>query len=250
VKAILVRVGVDQAYGAWNAPVNPETGAFVYVPIPDGPAKAYTPGNTRGFAEIDTPLADFVVKNAVSDLRCPESLRQRNMNPSKAERLSGVRLAFAQGGPLGARLVYLTPPVEIKRHRDRVEAVWSHPKMPFRYSSAPILVSNTERSHFPRLEAAMAGGGRSKPEGQFSSNFRTRSHCLDDAMADEIVGVYTEMRRRAPRSAIARSYDEALPWPPPKVDGHRERTYERLLAEAREGGSTPKNPQQPSRRRC
>lgn len=172
------------------------------------------------------------------------------MNPSKAERLSGVRLAFAQGGPLGARLVYLTPPVEIKRHRDRVEAVWSHPKMPFRYSSAPILVSNTERSHFPRLEAAMAGGGRSKPEGQFSSNFRTRSHCLDDATADKIVGVYTEMRRRAPRSAIARSYDEALPWPPPKVDGHRERTYERLLAEAREGGSTPKDLQKPSGRRC
>jgi hypothetical protein len=80
VKAILVRVGVDQAYGAWNAPVNPETGAFVYVPIPDSPAKAYTPANMRGFAEIDAPLADFAVKNAVSGLRCPESLRQRNMH--------------------------------------------------------------------------------------------------------------------------------------------------------------------------
>jgi hypothetical protein len=172
------------------------------------------------------------------------------MNPSKAERLSGVRFAFAQGGPRGTRLVYLTPPVEIKKHRDRVEAVWPRPEMPFRYSSAPILVSNTDRSHFPRFEAAMAGGGRSKPEGQFSSNFRTRSHCIDEAMADEIVEVYTDMRRRAPNSAIAHSYDEALPWPPPKADGQRERTYETLLAEAREGGSTPKNPQQTSRRRC
>jgi hypothetical protein len=75
-KAILVRVGVDQAYGAWNAPVNPETGEFVYIPIPDGPAKAYT----RGFAEIDAALADFAAKNGVSGLRCPESLRQRNMH--------------------------------------------------------------------------------------------------------------------------------------------------------------------------
>ena len=172
------------------------------------------------------------------------------MNLGKAERLSGVRFAFAQGGPRGARLVYLTPPVEIKKHCDRVEAVWSPPEMPFRYSSAPILVSNTDRSNFPRFEAAMAGGGRSKPEGQFSSNFRTRAHCLDDAMADEIVEVYADMRRRAPDSAIARFYDEALPWPPPKVDRQRERTYERLLAEAREGRPTPKSPQKPSTRRC
>jgi hypothetical protein len=36
VKGLLVRVGVDQAYGSWNAPVNPETLDFAYVPIPDG----------------------------------------------------------------------------------------------------------------------------------------------------------------------------------------------------------------------
>ncbi len=33
-KALLVRIGVDQAFGGWNAPVNPDTGEFLYVPIP------------------------------------------------------------------------------------------------------------------------------------------------------------------------------------------------------------------------
>jgi hypothetical protein len=40
-KATLVRVGVDHAYGAWNAPVNPITGQFVYIPIPDGIANRW-----------------------------------------------------------------------------------------------------------------------------------------------------------------------------------------------------------------
>lgn len=34
-RAYLVRVGVDQTFGGWNAPMNPETNEFVYVPIPE-----------------------------------------------------------------------------------------------------------------------------------------------------------------------------------------------------------------------
>ena len=34
-RAYLVRIGVDQAFGEWNAPMNPETREFVYVPIPE-----------------------------------------------------------------------------------------------------------------------------------------------------------------------------------------------------------------------
>jgi hypothetical protein len=30
-----VRVRIDQAFGGWNAPVDPDTHEFVYVPIPD-----------------------------------------------------------------------------------------------------------------------------------------------------------------------------------------------------------------------
>ena len=34
-RGVLVRVGIDQAFGGWNAPVDPDTHEFVYVPIPD-----------------------------------------------------------------------------------------------------------------------------------------------------------------------------------------------------------------------
>jgi len=35
-KGLLVRVGIDQTYGKWNAPVDPNTNEFVYMPIPEG----------------------------------------------------------------------------------------------------------------------------------------------------------------------------------------------------------------------
>jgi putative DNA base modification enzyme with NMAD domain len=38
-RAYLVRVGIDQAFGGWNAPVDPCTNEFVYVPIPEGSAQ-------------------------------------------------------------------------------------------------------------------------------------------------------------------------------------------------------------------
>ncbi len=79
-KAILVRVGVDQTYGGWNAPVDPRTGQFVFVPIPDGAKKEYTPNNARKYGEIIAPLAKFAEDCNVTDLRCPETLRQRKMH--------------------------------------------------------------------------------------------------------------------------------------------------------------------------
>jgi hypothetical protein len=34
-KAILIRIGIDHEYGGWNAPVDPVSKGFVYVPIPE-----------------------------------------------------------------------------------------------------------------------------------------------------------------------------------------------------------------------
>jgi hypothetical protein len=34
-RGLLVRVGIDSSCGDWNAPVNAQTGAFAYVPIPE-----------------------------------------------------------------------------------------------------------------------------------------------------------------------------------------------------------------------
>jgi hypothetical protein len=79
-KAILVRIGIDHAYGAWNAPVHPVTGRFVYVPIPDGSKKTYSPGNAHGFDEIAAPLAKFAELYVARDLDYPVALRQRYMH--------------------------------------------------------------------------------------------------------------------------------------------------------------------------
>ena len=37
---LLVRVGIDHSYGNWNAPADPYTKEFVYVPIPEGELKS------------------------------------------------------------------------------------------------------------------------------------------------------------------------------------------------------------------
>jgi len=56
---ILVRIGVDQAYGHWNAPVDDITGEFVYVPIPDNAAKQYSPDLRVSYDEFRGDLRKF-----------------------------------------------------------------------------------------------------------------------------------------------------------------------------------------------
>ncbi|SRR6266568_351930 len=80
-RAYLVRVGVDQAFGGWNAPVDPRTNEFVYVPIPEGSAQR------RGLAtpyELVLPaLARFaeVHPNAPArTVRLPVELAGGNMH--------------------------------------------------------------------------------------------------------------------------------------------------------------------------
>lgn len=51
-----MRVGVDQAYGGWNAPVDPATGEFAYVPIPEGPQRR---GMETPYATIAPVVARF-----------------------------------------------------------------------------------------------------------------------------------------------------------------------------------------------
>jgi hypothetical protein len=80
VRAILVRVGVDQAYGGWNAPVDPKTGEFVFVPIPDGPTKIYPSNHARSYGEMKWPLADFSARHHVPDLKLPSALVSRRMH--------------------------------------------------------------------------------------------------------------------------------------------------------------------------
>lgn len=58
-RATLVRIGIDQAYGGWNAPVDPETNEFVYVPIPEGTKLPQHPDLATTFASVEPVLAAF-----------------------------------------------------------------------------------------------------------------------------------------------------------------------------------------------
>ncbi len=57
-KGLLVRIGVDQAYGGWNAPVDAD-GKFVYVPIPEKLGTRFHPGLERRFGEVLPALHRF-----------------------------------------------------------------------------------------------------------------------------------------------------------------------------------------------
>lgn len=80
-RAYLVRVGVDQAYGGWNAPVDPRTSEFVYVPIPE--AGAQRRGLATPYALVRPALARFAAAHRDAPprtVRLPAVLARRNMH--------------------------------------------------------------------------------------------------------------------------------------------------------------------------
>lgn len=81
-KALLVRIGVDQAYGGWNAPVDAE-GRFVYVPIPEKQGTFFHPGLERRYGEVLPALHRFCGErecDLCADLRFPRSLLDHPMH--------------------------------------------------------------------------------------------------------------------------------------------------------------------------
>ena len=65
-QAILVRVGVDQQYGKWNAPADPRSRHFVYVPIPEKVGTQFRPGLGRPYTELLPVLKDFSTRCGLS----------------------------------------------------------------------------------------------------------------------------------------------------------------------------------------
>ncbi|MEX2053099.1 MAG: hypothetical protein WD898_02650, partial [Candidatus Paceibacterota bacterium] len=157
------------------------------------------------------------------------------MHPKNADKLVGARLAFAQGGHLGMKLVFLTPPVEMVRHGHRVEARWNysmpddHDYMrPFQYIHAPLLINNRGKTDFPSLRAVVAGVSRQTWVAKFSSKYRGCRESLKPNVAREVERVFDRSYQHA-RITLARSYADVLPYPPPRVDLNRVSTYVELL---------------------
>ena len=158
------------------------------------------------------------------------------LHPNNAKKLEGARLAFVQGGELGSRLVFLTPPITtVTVGKERCEAKWKPADMPFKYAEAPILVCNDGNSDFALIEQfANEKNGRTV-EGRLSSRLRSRTLALSPKLANHVVTVYEQKRDQAPRSAFAKTYVDALPYPPRKIDDKRKETYDRLVAKLNRG---------------
>jgi hypothetical protein len=80
--AVLIRCGIDQQYGDWNAPVDAE-GNFVYVPIPEASGTLFHPGLGRYYGEILPALHRFCREHSCDlcrDLRFPQDLLNRAMH--------------------------------------------------------------------------------------------------------------------------------------------------------------------------
>jgi hypothetical protein len=81
VRAYLVRVGVDQAYGGWNAPMDPDTNEFVYVPIPE--SRPMAPALLTPYAMIQGALGSFAARHPAvppARLTLPRDLAAANMH--------------------------------------------------------------------------------------------------------------------------------------------------------------------------
>lgn len=189
---------------------------------------------------------------------CTGCHKRNLLHPRNAAHVDGARLAFHQGGPSGTRLIYLTPPVTVRKWPDRCEVLWDAPeseRMPFRYRDAPILIRNGARgkregvSDFPLLLEMIAGGERGTLVAQFSSNFRSRKEPLPPAVAREIIEVYAQRRAMVTPSEIARTYDEALPFPPPRIDRERRTSYSQQIDSLDHQDRVPSSPRGSNRRR-
>ncbi|MDZ4689074.1 MAG: hypothetical protein SH850_28705 [Planctomycetaceae bacterium] len=154
------------------------------------------------------------------------------MNPKRIDELAGVRLAFAQGGPEGHRLVHLTPPVKVVRHKDRCELCWATIEKPFKYEFAPILAGRDGTNAFPLLRKMLSRVDRTTLPAKFSSCFRSRRRPLRKELSLEIIRVFDTAMSNATSTMIATRYEDALPVAPNKIDKARRKTYQSLLAEA------------------
>lgn len=157
------------------------------------------------------------------------------LHPKNARELDGVRLAFAQGGKDGFKLVFLTSPISTRHHTHRCEARWEPALMPFKYESAPVLVANSGQM-IGGMKEALSGVRRTTNEAKFSSRFRSRKRPLNEEfrqLAEHIISEFDSLYATArEKGTLAKTYDQVLPWPIDCPDRQREDTYGKLLDEA------------------
>ena len=160
---------------------------------------------------------------------CTGCHKSNLMNPDKVQLLREARLAFAQGGDQGFKLVHLSPPVEAVDHGNFAEVKWLPVNMPFKYARAPLLINNDGESDFPLLRNFVVHTDRPSWESKFASRFRSRRTPVQIDVANEMIEVFEQLSASGQPDMFASTYVEALPYPPPNIDRDRQQTYLRLM---------------------
>ena len=85
-RGYLVRVGVDQSFGSWNAPADPQSREYVYIPIPEPDPAPFIHGMETGYNDHIPAISKFALDRKLdmySDLHFPAPLsgRKTHLDP-------------------------------------------------------------------------------------------------------------------------------------------------------------------------
>jgi hypothetical protein len=75
-KGLLLRVGIDMTDGKYNAPINPVTNDYLYMPIPQGDKK-FKPDLLTSYDDFEPDFKNWCSKNE-TDISFPEDLKHKS----------------------------------------------------------------------------------------------------------------------------------------------------------------------------
>ena len=78
-KGLLIRVGIDSMFGGWNAPVDPKTYRFLYVPIPEDTGIEFRNDFKRKYNELIPEINTFY-RNYDCEFDFPNELEDRSIH--------------------------------------------------------------------------------------------------------------------------------------------------------------------------
>lgn len=153
------------------------------------------------------------------------------LRPPNKNLIEGSRFVFVQGGENVFKLMFITTPVKIIKHKSVCEAVWTSVFSPFCFDTAPVLINNNGFTDFSGIKEFLKNINRNTWTGKMGSAFRSRVRPLPPELAKEIWEIYCQEMRI---QKFIKDYLDALPYAPAKVDKNRRKTYEALLKRAKE----------------
>lgn len=183
--------------------------------------------------------------------------RANLLHPSRSRVRTGDQLAFVQGGPMGTRLVLITPPVQRRVWGNAsgpalVEITWDRRAQPLRYGpAAPLLAGRAAQvpPDLPELRKYLREVGRTSARAKFASRFRARCGPLPSELAVEFQSTFRRAVAEARSEDFAGDYTDVVPGIHPRhkrADRHRQ--FQSLKVDLRARGW--QRQRQCGRRRC